>query len=123
MILFSSFLAFALFGIQYIMPKFEIVPFYYFSILFFTILTILIYHMLTRALKKENKKFIYAFYLSTIIRLFGSISVLFIYLVITGKNNLYEAVVFIILYFLYTGFEIVNLFPTLRPEIKENQNK
>jgi Na+/melibiose symporter-like transporter len=122
-IVFSLFLAFALYGVRYIMPQFEIVPFYFLSILFFMLLTIVIYSMLLRGLKKDNKKFVYAFYLTTIIRLFGSIAVLFIYLVISGKNNLHEAVVFIILYFLYTGFEIVNLFPTLRPEIRENQNK
>ena len=87
------------------------------------LLTILVYYMLIRGLKKDNKKFIYAFYISTIIRLFGSIAVLLAYLLISGKNYFNQAVVFIILYFLYTGFEIVNLFPTLRPEIKENTNK
>lgn len=122
-IVFSLFLSLALYGIRYIMPQFEIVPFYFLSIAFFTLLTIVVYYMLISGLKKDNKKFIYAFYLTTIIRLFGSIAVLCIYLVISGKNNMREAVVFIILYFLYTGFEIVNLFPTLRPEIKESQNK
>ncbi len=121
--IFSAFIVFALYGIKYIQPRFEIVPFYFFSIAFFVLLTVVVYYMLIRGLKKDNKKFIFAFYISTIIRLFGSIAFLLIYLLISGKNNFNQAVVFIILYFLYTGFEIVNLFPTLRPEIKENQNK
>jgi hypothetical protein len=121
--IFSLILGLALNGIRYLAPSFEIVPFYYFSILFFAFLTSIVFFILIRGLRKDNKKFIYAFYISTIIRLFGSIIVLFIYMVMNGKNNLYQAVVFIILYFLYTGFEIVNLFPTLRPEIKENPNK
>ncbi len=87
------------------------------------LLTILIYSMLTKSLKQESKKFIYAFYFTTLIRLFGSLMMLLISLLVMGKNSLSEAIVFIILYFLYTGFEIVNLFPNLRPEIKENQNK
>jgi len=86
------------------------------------LLTILIYFLLLTALKKENKKFIQAFYLTTIIRLFGSIVILMIYLFFNRQNLMEDAVVFLILYFLYTGFEIVNLFPTLRPEIKESQN-
>ncbi len=121
--LFSLFLAFSLFGINYIIPKFTIVPFYFFSILFFTALTTLVYSMLVRGINKNNKQFINAFYFTTIIRLFGSLVVVLIYFLANKKSSLYEAVVFIVLYFLYTGFEIVNLFPTLRPEIEENPNK
>ncbi|MCX6189633.1 MAG: hypothetical protein NTW54_08545 [Bacteroidetes bacterium] len=122
-VLFSLFLAFALYGINYILPQFEIVPFYFVSIVFFMLLTILVYSMLLKGLKQESKKFVYAFYFTTLIRLFGSLLMLLISMLIMGKNNLNQAVVFIILYFLFTGFEIVNLFPNLRPEIKENQNK
>lgn len=120
---FSLFMALALYGVKYVMPTFEIAPFYFFSIIFFMLLTILVYSMLLKGLQKGNNKFIYAFYFSTIIRLFGSIVVLLVYFLANGRKNLYEAVVFIILYFLFTAFEIVNLFPILRPEIKENQNK
>ncbi len=120
---FSLFLTLALYGAKYVMPNFEIVPFYFFSIGFFMLLTILVYSMLIKGLQKGNNKFIYAFYFTTIIRLFGSIVVLLVYFLANGRKNLYEAVVFIILYFLFTAFEIVNLFPILRPEIKENQNK
>ena len=122
-IFFSIFLALALYGVKYLAPQFEIVPFYFISIVFFMFLTILVYYLLLNGLKESNKKFIYAFYTSTIIRLFGSITVLLLYLLIYKNSSLNEAVVFIILYFLYTGFEIVNLFPTLRPEIKESHNK
>ena len=121
--LFSLFLVFALYGINFFLPTFNVAPFYLVSIVFFMLLTILIYSMLTKSLKQESKKFIYAFYFTTLIRLFGSLMMLLISLLVMGKNSLSEAIVFIILYFLYTGFEIVNLFPNLRPEIKENQNK
>lgn len=120
---FSLFMALALYGVKYVMPAFEIVPFYFFSIVFFMLLTILVYSMLIKGLQKGNNKFVYAFYFTTIIRLFGSIVVLLVYFLANGRKNLHEAVVFIILYFLFTAFEIVNLFPILRPEIKENQNK
>ena len=120
---FSLFMALALYGVKYVMPTFEIVPFYFFSIIFFMLLTILVYSMLIKGLQKGNNKFVYAFYFTTIIRLFGSIVVLLVYFLTNGRKNLYEAVVFIILYFLFTAFEIVYLFPILRPEIKENQNK
>ena len=121
--LFSSLIILVLVGIPSVLPQFEVVPFYYFSVAFFMFLTMLIYYMLNKGLEKDNKKFVFAFYITTIIRLFGSIFFLLIYLLIKGKSSINEAVVFIVLYFLFTGFEIANLFSTLRPEIKENQIK
>src|SRR4249920_1942656 len=93
--LFSLFVGLALFGVKYVMPNFAIVPFYFVSIAFFSLLAILVFYMLTSSLKQESKKFVYAFYYTTIIRLFGSVTLLVIYLVIKGKNNMQEAVVFI----------------------------
>ncbi len=121
--LFSLFLAIILVVVNQLLPVVKLAPFYFVSIAFFATLTIVVYSMLVKSLKKENKNFITAFYSTTIIRLFGSMFFLLIYLLIEGSNRMNDAIIFIILYFSFIGFEIVNLLPNLRPEIKENKIK
>jgi hypothetical protein len=121
MLAFSVTMVLMLYVLNYFVPGFEIVPFYLFSILYYTMLNTGIYLWLFNKLKEENRKFMFAFYISTMIRLFGSLIVLAIYLLFIRQVNLKESVVFIILYFFYTAFEVVNLIPNLRPGNKKEQ--
>jgi hypothetical protein len=118
-LVFSAFILAALYGMKYLVTGFEITPFYLFSVVYFTLLNSAIYIWIDMRLHQDAKKFMFAFYLSTIIRLFGSLIVLAVYLVAIHEVDIKAAVVYIILYFFYTAFEVVNLIPNLRPGNKK----
>lgn len=76
---------------------------------FFIVTTVLIHTVLTNAATKNPKKFILAFMLTTAIKLFGFLILILIYALIKREAALGFTLLFLAMYLLYSGFEVVTL--------------
>lgn len=106
----------ALVGTNFLFPKFVLHPFFFLSLIYYSILTAVLHLFIEPAVKKGQKQFQNVYFGATFARMFVSLIFLVIWLLINKGITLPEAVVFLIFYFLFTAFEIVILFPKLRPD-------
>lgn len=111
----------ALVGTNFLFPKFVLYPFYFISLFYYGILAVVVHLIVEPAIKKGQKQFQNAYFGATFLRMFVSLIFLVIWLLINKGITLPEAAVFLIFYFLYTAFEIVILFPKLRPDLKSKE--
>lgn len=88
----------------------------WFSLAFFTLLTIVSYQYTMSANKLKNSKFVTRFFVTTGIRIILCAIFLAIYLIISENRDKVFVVTFMILYLFYTMFEIYHLVTKLRPE-------
>lgn len=87
---------------------------------FFVLLTLVIHLLSVRALAMSSVKNSMSIIFGTLFfRLFASFGYLIIYLVVTGKKDVPYTVTFLILYLLFTIFEIYHLVTNLRPDSKK----
>ncbi|MDZ4668102.1 MAG: hypothetical protein SGJ00_09470 [bacterium] len=89
------------------------------ALLYFLLLTLVTYSITQSGLPKDNKTFITRTYSAIGIRFVFSIFPLFIYLIFSPERQLSFAVVYLLLYFFYTAFEIYYLVVNLRPDLKK----
>lgn len=82
--------------------------------LFFVITTFLIHYVLVRADQKNPKTFVGYFMGITAIKLFGYLIIITIYALVVGKTALGFTLWFLVLYLLYSGFEVVMLMKHLK---------
>lgn len=94
---------------QWLCPKFAS-PALPFIVLFFLIITLFsLYIVLRDSRGKEGRKFVSNYMLSRIVKLFSCLIFLTAYMLLNKKDALNFAVAFLIIYFLYSVFEIVVL--------------
>lgn len=87
---------------------------------FFVLLTLVIHLLSVRALAMSSVKNSMSIIFGTLFfRLFASFGYLIIYLVVTGKKDVPYTITFLILYLLFTIFEIYHLVTNLRPDSKK----
>jgi hypothetical protein len=89
------------------------------ALVYFLLLTLVTYSITQSGLPKDNKTFITRTYSAIGIRFVFSIFPLFIYLIFSPERQLTFAVVYLLLYFFYTAFEIYFLVVNLRPDLKK----
>jgi hypothetical protein len=82
--------------------------------LFFVITTFLIHYVLVKADQKNPKTFVGYFMGITAIKLFGYLIIISVYALIVGKTALGFTLWFLVLYLLYSGFEVVMLMKHLK---------
>jgi hypothetical protein len=82
--------------------------------LFFVISTFLIHWILVKADQKNPKTFVGYFMAITGIKLFTYLIIITVYALIVGKAALGFVLWFLVLYLLYSGFEVVMLMKHLR---------
>lgn len=87
--------------------------------LYYLLLTAITGLITGSGLKKDNKSFMTRTYASIGLRLVFSVFPLFIYLFTVGADDLDFIILFILLYFFYTSFEIYSLVVNLRPDSKK----
>jgi hypothetical protein len=89
------------------------------SLIYFFLLSYITARITYSGVKKDNKTFITRFYSSIGIRLVFSIFPLLIYLIMHKPAELPFIVCYLLLYFLFTSFEIYFLVVNLRPDFKK----
>ncbi|HEX8515215.1 MAG TPA: hypothetical protein VF868_03375 [Bacteroidia bacterium] len=81
---------------------------------FFILTTFMIHYILVRADHKDPKRFVGYFMGITAIKLFGYLIIITVYALIVGKAALGFTLWFLVLYLLYSGFEVVMLMKHLK---------
>lgn len=117
--LFTVFLAVILFIIQSIQQKFVIDYLCWGALIYFSLLTIVIYKISYSALSKKNEIFLGRIYSAIGLRFVFSIFPLIIYMIFVTERQIPFIIVYLLLYFFYTAFEIYFLVVNLRPDSKK----
>lgn len=81
----------------------------WFIVLFFMLVSAFTHVVLTKAAKDAPQKFITYFMTITGIRLFGYLSIILVYAVIKREAALGFTLLFLLMYFLYSAFEVATL--------------
>jgi hypothetical protein len=81
---------------------------------FFVLTTFLIHYVLVKADHKDPKRFVGYFMGITAIKLFGYLIIITVYALLVGKAALGFTLWFLVLYLLYSGFEVVMLMKHLK---------
>lgn len=87
----------------------------YFIVVYFYLFSLVTHFMLMKSLNDENKNiFTYRYMGISGIKLFLSLIVIFIYAFTNKSQVIAFAVLFLLIYFLFTGFEIASLLKRLK---------
>jgi hypothetical protein len=112
-------MAVLIFCFQQFQNSFPINNYVWVALVYFLLLTLVTYKITNSGLPKDNKTFITRTYSAIGIRFIFSIFPLFIYLIFSPVRELPFVVVYLLLYFFYTAFEIYYLVVNLRPDLKK----
>lgn len=114
-IVFSAVIAALTVIFQWLCPAYA-TPALPFIVLFFFIITLTtIYIVLRNTTGTDGRKFVSSYMLSRIIKIFSCLIFLVLYLLLNKNDSLRFAIAFLVIYFLYSIFEVVVL-------KKENQD-
>lgn len=99
-----------------------------FIVLFFCIITLFTIYIVLRDEKgKEQNRFISNYYLSRIIKIFSCLIFLIAYMLLNKPDALRFAIAFLVVYFMYSIFEVVVLKKEMsdmgKPTIEESEQK
>lgn len=119
LILLTSVMAVLIFCFQHLQNSISLNNFVWVALVYFLMLTLVTYKITNSGLPKDNKTFITRTYSAIGIRFIFSIFPLFIYLIFSPIRELSFVVVYLLLYFFYTAFEIYYLVVNLRPDLKK----
>ena len=119
LILLTSVMALIIFCFQHLQNSISLNNLVWVALVYFLMLTLVTYKITNSALPKDNKTFITRTYSAIGIRFIFSIFPLFIYLIFSPIRELSFVVVYLLLYFFYTAFEIYYLVINLRPDLKK----
>jgi hypothetical protein len=103
------------FSLNYLVPTVWLTPVMPFLVLFFAIVTAVVYYVIKKATAKRFNRFVLLFNLSTLVKLIIYIGVLSTYIVLFPKDRIQFLAAFFVLYICFTVFEIALL---LRSEKK-----
>jgi hypothetical protein len=106
-------------GFQNAQTKIQLSNLVWIALAYYFFLTLVTYKIMNSGFPKDNKTFITRMYSAIGIRFVFSIFPLFIYLIFSPERELSFAVVYLLLYFFYTAFEIYFLVVNLRPDLKK----
>ncbi len=109
LLIFSIVIAVLAIGMQLIFPQYAS-PALPFIVIFFYIITLLSLYIVLRGNNyKEKTQFISSYLLSRLVKFFSCLLFLLIYILINREDKWRFAIAFIVIYFLYSVFEIVLL--------------
>lgn len=95
--------------VQLLIPQYSS-PALPFIVLFFFVITLLsLYIVLRKESRQQDKKFISSYLLSRLIKFFSCLVFLVLYILLCPKDRWLFAISFIIIYFLFSVFEVVIL--------------
>lgn len=109
LLIFSIIIAALTVGFQFLLPEYASPALPFIVIFFFLITLFSLYIVLRNDHKKENKAFISGYMVSRIVKFTSCLIFLFLYLFLSEGDAVRFGIAFIIIYFLYSGFEIIIL--------------
>ncbi|MCF8254378.1 MAG: hypothetical protein K9H61_05420 [Bacteroidia bacterium] len=115
----SAAMAAGIFVFQLVFPSIPLTNLVWAALIYFILLTLVTFKITNSGLPKDNKTFFVRVYSAIGIRFVFSIFPLFIYLIFSPERQLSFAIVYLLLYFFYTAFEIYFLVVNLRPDLKK----
>ena len=108
LIIFSIVITAVVLVLQQVMPVQYVSPALPYIVLFFFVITLFtLYILLREQAKKEAKKFVSSYMLSRIIKFMSCLIFLLIYFIVNKEDRWQFAISFIIIYFLFSGFEVI----------------
>ena len=108
LIVFSIVITAVVLVLQQVMPVQYVSPALPYIVLFFFVITLFTLYILLRdQAKKEAKKFVSSYMLSRIIKFMSCLIFLLIYFIVNKEDRWQFAISFIIIYFLFSGFEVI----------------
>lgn len=116
---FTFIVAALIYGVQHFFPEVLKDNTIWAAFDFYVGLTLIILWMAREGLKGSNKSFLKVVYGGMMMRLFFSILFLVIYLIFNEVRDKPFIIGFLILYLLFTMFEIYTLVVNLRPDLKQ----
>lgn len=119
LIVFTIIMAVLLFLIQNFQQKIAIGNLCWGALIYFFLLTLIVYRISYSALSKKNEIFLGRIYSAIGIRFVFSVFPLIIYLIFVPVRQIPFIIVYLFLYFFYTAFEIYYLVVNLRPDSKK----
>ena len=108
LLVFSLILTSGTFCMQFLCPQY-VSPALPFIVLFFFITMLISHYIILRGIYKENKNFVANYMLATIIRIVSYIIFLVTYILLNREDAILFGISFIILYFLFSIFEIITI--------------
>lgn len=109
--------AIILFGLDYYLPNVQIPMVSYIFLGLFTIITFLIHQWLVAANQKSPQQFVTFFMGSITLKLFFTVTLLFIYLYLNRAERVPVALSFMSTYLLFTVIEVVSLYKLMVPRL------
>lgn len=113
LLLLSSLCVASVYGLQQFKTNWNLNPSYA-AIVFYTLLTWLVYYISMLGFKRNAKLFIKSFLTSLTLHLLFSLGALTLYLIFNREKNIPFIISYLIFYVLFTLFEITGLITTLR---------
>ena len=108
LIVFSIVITAVVLVLQQVMPVQYVSPALPYIVLFFFVITLFTLYILLRdQAKKEAKKFVSSYMLSRIIKFMSCLIFLLVYFIVNKEDRWQFAISFIIIYFLFSGFEVI----------------
>jgi hypothetical protein len=109
--------ALILFGLNHFLPNVQIPIISYIFLGLFAVITFLIHQWLIAANQKSPRQFVTFFMGSITLKLFFTVTLLFVYLYLNREERVPVALSFMSTYLLFTVIEVVSLYKLMVPRV------
>jgi len=109
--------ALVLFGLNHFLPNVQIPIISYIFLGLFAVITFLIHQWLIAANQKSPQQFVTFFMGSITLKLFFTVTLLFVYLYLNREERVPVALSFMSTYLLFTVIEVVSLYKLMVPRV------
>jgi hypothetical protein len=120
LIIYTLAVAAASYVILYFLPDSYISPTLPYQFIFFFALTVLIHRILLKTMVNRSRNFVNIFMLLTFFKLMFLLTVVLVYIFLNREDAVQFTIAFLVLYFLFTGFEVVQSLKLARDINKNN---
>lgn len=111
------------YAIAYFLPLELVTPAMPYLILLSASVTLIFHYIILKASEKKFSRFISYFMIATVLKLLLYIIIIFLYVYLNRSDTLPFVVTFLLLYIIFSVFEIINLLQLQSPLSKSNSEK
>lgn len=111
------------YAIAYFLPLELVTPAMPYLILLSASVTLIFHYVILKASEKKFSRFISYFMIATVLKLLLYILIIFLYVYLNRSDTLPFVVTFLLLYIIFSVFEIINLLQLQSPLSKSNSEK
>ena len=111
------------YAVAYFLPVELVTPAMPYLILLSASVTLLFHYVIIKASEKKFSRFISYFMIATALKLLLYIIIIFLYVYLNRSDTLPFVITFLLLYIIFSVFEIINLLKIQKPASKINSEK